>query len=173
MTDSLDGYDNDERALFAALPRHAPITPEAEDRVVRELRGAGYFARGRGRSSMWIGAAAAAGLIVAAWLGGVRQGLREARATSIEGMLTRKDLTRDDRVLLMQRAGSAYVEAAHVYATSVAAADSTAIEVSSQVLLGAAQAVARTGLDGGMASQLASLIRDTRSRSRPPSLIWY
>jgi hypothetical protein len=119
--------------------------------------------------------AIAAGLVAAAWVGGVRHGSNEARASSIEGMLARKNLSRDERVLLMQRAGSAYIEAAHAYAASVTATDSTAIEVSSQVLLGAAQAVARTNLDGSMAPRLSALIRDARLTGRvtKPSIIWY
>lgn len=119
--------------------------------------------------------ALAAGLIAFAWLAGQRHGSAVTRRSTIEGMLARTDLTRDERVLLMQRAGSAYVEAAHAYAANVVRTDSTALEVSSQVLIGAAQAVARTNMDGGLAPRLGALLRDSRARRSTPlnSVIWY
>jgi hypothetical protein len=70
----------------------------------------------------------------------------------------------------MQRAGSAYVAAANGYAASVKRADATAIEVSSQVLLSAAQAVARTNLDGTLAPRLATALRPPTTSN---AVIWY
>src|SRR3569623_2032129 len=76
------------------------------------------------------------------------------RRSSLEDMLARKDLTTGERVLLLQRAGSAYVLAAQSYANATAHIDSSAVEVASQVLLGAAHAVARSSMDGGLSQRL-------------------
>jgi hypothetical protein len=174
MNDHLDDYTSAERARFEALPRTAALDPRLEDSIVAELRRDGRFARPRPRAGLWIATALAAGLIVAAWIGGVRYGSRSAQANSIEAQLRDTTLDRNERVLLMQRAGSAYVTAAHQYASSVAKTDSLAIQVASQVLLGAAQAVARTDLEGGVASQVAGLMRDTQRRqTKVTQTIWY
>jgi hypothetical protein len=69
------------------------------------------------------------------------------------------DLAPGERVLLLQRAGSAYVQAANAYADAVNPPDTTAIEVASQTLLGAAQAIARRSLDGGLAPKLVMVMR--------------
>ena len=61
-------------------------------------------------------------------------------------------------MLLLQRAGSAYVRAAQGYADATTRIDSTAVEVASQVLVGAAHAVARNNLDAGMAARLAEVL---------------
>ena len=174
MNDHLTDYTDEERAMFAALARSAPLDPGLESRIVAELHHAGMLRAPRKR---WRSAAAmtlAAGLVALAWFGGVRHGEERARHASIEGLLARSDLSPAERVLLMQRAGSAYVEAANAYATSVARIDTAAVEVSSRVLIGAAQAVARTHLDGGMAPRLAALVRDSRREPVAVNpLIWY
>ena len=91
-------------------------------------------------------------------------------------MLTRTDLSLADRILLMQRAGSAYVRAANSYASAASRTDSTAIEVANRVLRGAAQAVARSKLDGGLTPSLTAALRSTAAD--PPSaphqrVIWF
>jgi len=84
-----------------------------------------------------------------------------------------------DRILLLQRAGSAYVTAAHAYADATAQTDSTAVEVARQVLVGAAHAVVRSQLDAGVASRLTSVLQAPigRNISRPapnvPPIVWY
>src|SRR5215207_9704411 len=52
---------------------------------------------------------------------------------------------------------AADVRASNAYAGAVAQTDSTAIEVASRVLLGAAQAVARSNLDGGVSPSLTEI----------------
>ena len=81
-----------------------------------------------------------------------------AERASIEGMLRQRDMLLAERVLLLHRAGSAYVQAAQSYADAARTIDSTAVEVASAVLLGAAQAVARSDMDGGLSPRLASLL---------------
>jgi hypothetical protein len=92
------------------------------------------------------------------------------RHGSLEEMLGRKDLTIGERVLLLQRAGSAYVTAAQSYASATARTDTTAIEVASRVLLGAAHAVARNHLDAGVAARLTNALQPA-TPSRPT--VWF
>lgn len=174
MTDHLSDYTDDERRAFAALPRGTTADPALEDRIVDVLRSERLLRpRTSGLARLAV-LAIAAGLVAAAWIGGVRYGAGAARAASIEGQLQRVDLSSADRILLMQRAGSAYVAAANGYAASVKRADSTAVEVSSQVLLSAAQAVARANLDGILAPRLASAIAGAqRAAPTTHSVIWY
>lgn len=170
MTDYLSDYTHEERRAFEALPRAASIDPALEERIVDTLRSQGLL---RSRSTRFAGlaiAALAASLVVAAWFGGARYGANAARAASIEGQLGRSDLSSADRILLMQRAGSAYVAAANGYAASVKHADATAVEVSSQVLISAAQAVARSSLDGALAPRIATALRPPQTSN---AIIWY
>jgi hypothetical protein len=111
-------------------------------------------------------------------LAGAILGMRLTDQSSLEAQLTRDDLTWAEQILLLQRAGSAYVRAAHAYASATASADAAAIEVARQVLLGAAHAVARSDLDAGTAARLTSALQEpiTRPAGRPPNvqpLIWY
>ena len=168
----------DVSALFDALPREAPTDPLAADRLVTQLRHEGFFARRPSvipsaardlfvalRSPVGI-AAAAVLMALAAW-GGWLAG----RHGSLEEMLARKDLTIADRVLLLQRAGSAYVTAAESYASATARTDTSAIEVASRVLLGAAHAVARNHLDAGVAARLTSVLQPSATPPKPT--IWF
>jgi hypothetical protein len=159
--------DPELRALFEALPREAPIDPRGADRLVTRLRHDGFFERRARRIGWPVGIAAAALLMaVSAW-GGWLAG----RHGSLEEMLARNDLTIADRVLLLQRAGSAYVTAAQSYASATARTDTAAIEVASRVLLGAAHAVARNHLDAGVAARLSSVLQPSATTSRPT--IWF
>jgi hypothetical protein len=160
-------HDPEIAALFASLPREAPGDPRAADRLVVRLRHEGFFAR-RARYARWpIAIAAAVALLaLSAWGGWVA-----GRRGSLEEMLSRTDLTVGDRVLLLQRAGSAYVTAAQSYASATARTDTTAIEVASRVLLGAAHAVARNHLDAGVAARLTSVLQPPAAPSRPT--IWF
>ena len=144
-----------ERAMFAALPRERAINAGQEDHVVEALRSEGYFRR-RQPTSRWAFQLAAALALLAS---GAYGGARYAERNSLERMLARKDLTVGDRVLLLQRAGSAYIHAANAYADATASIDSSAVEVASQVLLGAAQAVARRDLDRGMSTWVAAMLQ--------------
>lgn len=160
-------YDADLNGLFDALPRESEIDPRAADRLVVRLRHDGFFAR-RARRLTWpIGMAAAAVLMAMSAWGGWLAG----RHGSLEEMLARKDLTVAERVLLLQRAGSAYVTAAQSYASATARTDTTAIEVATRVLLGAAHAVARNHLDGGVAARLTNALQQPATPSRPT--IWF
>jgi hypothetical protein len=174
MTDHLTDYTDDERRLFQGLSKDCVLDPHLEDAVVARLRREGLLRTPVRRFASAAFLALAAGLIAVAWLGGVRYGAQQAHASSIEGLLARADLSDGERTLLMQRAGSAYVAAAHAYASSVKSADSTAVEVSSQVLMGAAQAVARTNLNGALATRIAGLMKDAQAgpvKTQP--VIWY
>lgn len=161
-------YDADVNALFDALPRETSATdPRAADRLVTRLRHEGFFTRRRRRIGWPIGIAAAALLMALSAWGGWLAG----RQGSLEEMLGRKDLTLSDRVLLLQRAGSAYVSAAESYASATARTDTTAIEVASRVLLGAAHAVARNHLDAGVAARLTNVLQPAATPSKPT--IWF
>jgi hypothetical protein len=68
------------------------------------------------------------------------------------------------------------VRAANAYAGAVSKTDSTAIEVASRVLLGAAQAVARSNLDGGLTPGLAAALRANAGQTpatSPQRVIWF
>src|SRR5215831_7095372 len=169
-------YDAELRALFDALPHDAPTDPRAADRLVVQLKHEGFFARSvipRAPRDLlfrtrWPLAIAAVLLLAAvSALGGWTAG----RHGSLEEMLSRTDLTVADRVLLLQRAGSAYVTAAQSYANATARTDTTAIEVASRVLLGAAHAVARNHLDAGVAARLTSVLQPSEPKARPT--IWF
>lgn len=151
-------YTTREKALFAALPRESELNQLEEQRLVNALRGEGYFRRAQPRFGWKVQIAAALLLFVAGAAGGVRYGMNYAKRNSIEAQITRNDLTLTERVLLLQRAGSAYVNAANAYADATAVVDSTAIEVARQILKGAATAVARRSLDGGMSARLAIML---------------
>jgi hypothetical protein len=156
-------YDENERRLLAMLPRESDPHPNGEDRLVNALRAEGFF-HPRRRSSWLLQTAAAVVLLLAGgWIGA-----QWAQRNSLEAMLTRDGLGPVERVLLLQRAGSAYVQAANAYALATARADSTAVEVASQVLLGAAQAVARSGLDSGLTPQLTQFLQPTSQ-----TVIWF
>lgn len=169
-----------ERRLFALLPRHASLDPADEEHAVAALKAEGFFhgRTGRTRRAM-LSLAAVAALVVAGGIGGGIIGARIAARASLEGMLARNDLSATDRVLLLQRAGSAYVQAAHAYAAATAKTDSTAVEVAAQVLRGAANAVVRSRLDGGVAARLTEILEGpitpaTKPAARPVQpVIWF
>src|SRR4051812_36452066 len=98
-------YTDEERAMFAVLPRESAPNALSEHRLVHALRAEGYF-RPRMRRAVWFAAAAAAGvaLLIAAGAAGYRYGMRN----SLEHRLAETTLSLNDRVLLLQRAGSAY-----------------------------------------------------------------
>lgn len=182
MSQDLDPVElNDrERRLFALLPRDASLDPADEDHAVAALRAEGFFHAGPGRvRRAMLSLAAAAALVVAGGIGGGVAGARIAARTSLEGMLARTDLSTGDRILLLQRAGSAYVQAAHAYAAATAKTDSTAVEVAAQVLRGAANAVVRSRLDGGVAARLTEILAGPITPTMKPAarpvqpVIWF
>ncbi len=127
----------------------------------------------RSRTSWWLLAAAGIALFLVGGAVGMRVGARTTERGSLEGMLARRDLSLAERILLMQRAGSAYVSAAQSYATAAKGVDSLAVQVASQVLVGAAQAVARSDLDGGLASRLSTVLQHNTSPRAMQPVIWY
>ena len=166
-----------ERELFAALPRELPHDPATEHRVVSALRAEGFF--DRAAQTKWGRLAAAVALVLGGSVVGFVVGASAGARSSVEVQLARNDLTIAERVLLLQRAGSAYVQAAHAYADATAETDSTAAEVARQVLVGAAHALVRSDLGGGVAASLTSVLRTpiasqtSRPANRTPSIIWY
>jgi hypothetical protein len=174
MSDDLDSNELVEklRRRLRELPRESAVKPRELDHLVTALRAEGFL-RSRRHLSFWLTQLAAA--IVLAVLGGF-VGARIAMRNSLEARLERTDLSVSERILLMQRAGSAYVRASNAYAGAVAKTDSTAVEVASRVLVGAAQAVARSNLDGGLTPNLTAALRAT---SGPPTsvqrqrVIWF
>ena len=175
MLDDQDVTELDarERRLFAALPRESEPPSRELDHLVSALQAEGFLRRTPRRTSWLFQLAAAVVLLI---LGGMA-GARIATRSSLEALLDRTDLTVSDRILLMQRAGSAYVHASNGYAGSVARADSTAVEVASRVLMGAAQAVARSDLDGGVSARLTEALRAGQGRAVPTPavhrVIWF
>jgi len=167
-----DVSEHDDLArLFAELPRTAAVDASETDRLVAQLRREGFF-RGRRPVLRWAIGAAAAAVIFAV---GALAGSQYTRRNSLEEMLARKRLTVADRVLLLQRAGSAYVRAAQAYADATAHVDSSAVEVASRVLLGAAHAVARSSLDGGLSERLSSVLQPAAAPVPSPRkpVIWF
>jgi hypothetical protein len=174
--DVLIEYEAEEQRLFAALPREEPIGRGDADRAVQRLRREGLLVQPVQRWSWALGAVAAVLLLAAGLAAGIVAGERIAQRNSLEQMLARRDLTVAERVLLLQRAGSAYVHAAQGYADATARVDASAVEVASKVLMGAAHAVARNGLDAGLAARLTTALAPTAvtpvSAVRKP-VIWY
>lgn len=153
--------DADVLRRLRELPRTTPIDPDGADRVIARLRREGFFGRRKPVLS-WAIRAAAAILIFSL---GALAGMRYARRDSLDDLLVRGDLPASQRVLVLQHAGSNYVRAAEAYATQP---DSTGAEVARQVLLGAAGAVARSGLETDVSKQLALLL----TPNRPPR-VWF
>jgi hypothetical protein len=163
-------HDSEILGMLAELPRTAPLDAGETDRMVARLRDDGFF-RPQGRAFRLAIQAVAATAIFAV---GVFAGSQYARRNSLE-MLSRQHLSVADRVLLLQRAGSAYVRAAQSYADATAHVDSSAVEVASRVLLGAAHAVARSGLDAGLSARLTTAMQPAvapETASRKP-VIWF
>jgi hypothetical protein len=166
-----DELTQHERELFAALPRESTPDPVATDRLLRAMRYDGMLRPSQRFSpAMRVALRIAAGL--ALFIGGAFAGSRYAMRNSLETALQRRDLTVVDRILLLQRAGSAYVTAADAYANATQQADSTAVEVANQVLRGAASAVVRGSLNTRTANNLLVALqgRDTTSQK---TLLWY
>jgi hypothetical protein len=164
-----DGEDEALDALIV-LRREQPLVPGETDRMVAALRTEGFLRRRA--VTRWPLLAAAAVIVFAL---GAFAGSAYTRRGSLEDALARRRLTVTDRILLLQRAGSAYVQAAQAYADATTRSDSTAVEVASQVLVGAANAVARHNLDAGMAARLAEALQPRvvpAAASRKP-LIWF
>ena len=174
MSDEFEPNEVDARLqrLFSALPSESPPEPRAIEDLITALKAEGFLRR-RGPRFAWARQLAAAVALLV--LGGI-VGARIASRNSLESMLTRTDLSLADRILLMQRAGSAYVRAANSYASAASRTDSTAIEVASRVLLGAAQAVARSKLDGGLTPSLTAALRSTAAEApsaQRQHIIWF
>jgi hypothetical protein len=164
-----DGEDETIEAL-AGLRREQPLAAGETDRMVAALRGEGLLRRRAAARWPLLAAAAVILFALGAFAGGAY-----TRRGSLEDALARRDLTVTDRVLLLQRAGSAYVQAAQGYADATTRADSTAVEVASQVLVGAANAVARHSLDAGMAARLSEALKQPSvvpAAQRKP-VIWF
>jgi len=106
--------DDDHIArLLAELPRSAPLAPGETDRTVQRLRAEGMLRARRQPSIAWFPAAAAAAVLIFA--GGVYVGRHIEERHSLEALVARQDATLADRVVLLQRAQTTYVRAAHAY----------------------------------------------------------
>src|SRR5262245_9637644 len=165
MEESRMQHDDEDVDVFAGLPRELPVNDGEVDQMVRRLRSDGLL---RPKSYIWRNATLAAAAVILFALG-TAFGSYLTRRGSLEDMLKRRDLALSDRILLLQRAGSAYVSAAQGYADATAHIDSSAVEVASKVLVGAANAVARSNLDAGMAARLAAALQPL---PRKP-VIWF
>jgi hypothetical protein len=157
--------DDEDFDLLAQFPREIPVDDLEVDQIVRRLRADGLL---RNNLRVWRNATLAAAAVIIFALG-TTLGSYLTRRGSLEDMLARRDLDVGDRILLLQRAGSAYVSAAQGYADATAHVDSSAVEVASKVLIGAAHAVARSNLDAGMAARLATALQPP---PRKP-VIWF
>ena len=170
-TDQEFPREGSERAWMDALPRMSAPDPAAEDRIVARLREEGLLRRRRPTAaSAWRLAAA-----VALFVAGGMTGAHLATRNTLEAMLARQNLSASERILLMQRAGSAYVQATERLA-GVAHSDATVSEVATQTLIGAAQAVARAQVGADVAPRLVSVLEPRAiepGTSRSADIIWY
>jgi len=178
MTDdpTPDDLDLRERELFAALPRTSMPDPHATERLVATLAREGFLRAHAPPARRLRRLAAAAALFTAGVAVGASAGARFASRYSLEHALARTDLTVPDRVLLLQRAGSAYVTAAHGYADATAHADSTAVEVANEVLRGAAHAVLKSNLNSTLSASLVAVLQTPRAPSPTTAtkpILWY
>src|ERR1051325_1648104 len=86
-------YTEDERAMFAALPRTSALDPRVEDRIVAALRADGSLGiRGQRRNTRMLIAAGLVLFAIGGALGGI-VGAARARAHSLEAMIARTDLS--------------------------------------------------------------------------------
>jgi hypothetical protein len=170
MNDDIVELTEAERAAMISLPRTSTPPAHIEDSLVRTLRREGFF-RSPVRTRLWVQLAAAVLLLAL----GAATGAYVAQRNSLETMLARRDLSSSERILLLQRAGSAYVTAAQSYGQAASAIDSVAVEVASQTLLGAARAVARSSLDAGLSARLSSILEPPPALQPPHvrQIIWY
>jgi hypothetical protein len=169
--DDVPDRDDDLARLFTELPRTAPLEAGEAERLAVRLRREGFFQSPRRLVRRTLQAAAALVIFTL----GAFAGSQYARRNSLEEMLARKQLSVADRVLLLQRAGSAYVRAAQSYADATAHVDSNAVEVASRVLLGAAHAVARSSLDAGLSERLTTAMQPALAPASPTRkpVIWF
>jgi hypothetical protein len=173
MSDDRELTQSDERLqrLFDELPRTSTPEPHELEHLVSALHTEGFLQSRTLWRSHWLLQLAAAIVLLA---GGGVIGARMATRHSLESQLERTDLTVADRILLIQRAGSAYVRASNGYASAVATTDSSAVEVARRVLEGAAQAVARSNLDGGFSKDLTAALRPTTvPAAAAQRVIWF
>src|SRR4051812_3563755 len=110
--DSMTYYDEEELRALAALPRVLPLAAGETGRMVHRLRAAGFF---RARAHAWRRTMLAAAALLLFALGAAA-GAYATRRNALEDLLARGDLSVPERILLLQRAGSAYVRAAQSYA---------------------------------------------------------
>jgi hypothetical protein len=171
MSDDRDlpEYTDEEMRRLTALPRELALENDTEERVVRALRAEGIL-RPRSRT-LALRAAAAIALFVS---GGIA-GAWYAERGSLEAQIARSDLSSEDRILLLQRVGSAYVSASEAYVASTAATDSAAVEVARRVLIGAARGVARADLENQLSPRLIAALEspDGGGPEAAPAVIWY
>lgn len=162
--------DDAERSWLAALPQASSPPPAVEERLVAALRQVGYLAPRRRIITPLVGLAAAAVLFITGGLLGAHLARREA----LETRVMRTNLSAEERILLLQRAGSVYLRSMQQVA-AIVPRDSTAAEVATQALTATAYAAARMKLDGGLSLQLVSLLEPRREgTATPPStLTWY
>src|SRR4051812_38647898 len=115
MSHEYEPDDEDLLRHLSALPRTAPVAPGDADRMVARLKQEGVL-RAHTRVSSWMRRAATAAAAAVIFAIGMYAGNAYTRHNSLEESLRRTDLTLSDRVLLLQRAGAAYVQAAQSYA---------------------------------------------------------
>ena len=162
--------DDAERSWLAALPQASAPPPVVEERLVAALRQEGYLSPRRRIIAPLAGLAAAAALFVTGGL----LGAHLARRDALESRVMRTNLSAEERILLLQRAGSVYLRSMQQVA-AIAPRDPMAAEVATQALTATAHAAARMRLDGGLSLQLVSLLEPRRDgNATPPStLTWY
>ena len=160
----VDEFTEDERRLLSLLPRESEPSAQTELTLLATLREDGFFHARSRRTWPLQAVAALLLLLLGGWIGA-----QWSQRNSLEALLEQHDLNPQERVLLLQRAGSAYVRAAQSYAVASSTSDAAALEVARRVLIGAAQAVARNGLDRGLSVQLTNLLQPNSS----PPVIWF
>jgi len=165
------GYKDEEGSLLRQLPCEAALDRAEEDQLVGRLHTEGRLGRRHAGFSWMLRVAAALVLVASGGWAGMHIGDRDP----VEAALARPDLSAQERVLLLQRTGSAYVQAAHLQAAQGRSPDSAAVEVALRVLVGAAHAIARADRDGTLAPRLEQLLE--REFRPPPStgerVIWF
>jgi hypothetical protein len=163
--------DMNERAVRSELPREEDPGRAVEDRIVRALKRRGLLRDGRSsRGTAWWLRAAAASLVL--FGGGVALGEYHGQHRTEQRLGVARQPDAGEAAMLVQRTGSAYVEAlARLAEMSASGADAAEAKQGRDVAMSAFQAAAtefhQVAPDDPFANRLLDAVAAGRTESTP------